>query len=110
MEGKAHVDGPQLTELRCRIDEIDGAILDAIASRYRIAEEVGRLKDQAAMPALDPSREAEIVRRASERARAAGVPAEGVRQIFWALLDCCRKGVQGQLSATGAVGAFPSDG
>ena len=62
------------------------------------------------MPALDPSREAEIVRRASEVARAAGVPPEAVRQIFWTLLDCCREGVRGQIGGPAAAVGSSIDG
>jgi chorismate mutase len=42
---------------------------------------------------LDPSREAEVVRRACGVARAEGIPEEGVRQIIWSVIDYCRAGV-----------------
>ena len=42
---------------------------------------------------LNPSREAEIVRKACDVARAEGIPEEGVRQIFWGVIDYCREGV-----------------
>ena len=108
MEEREGGDWRELVELRSRIDEIDDSILRAIAARYRIAEDVGRLKRRASLPALDPRREAEIVRRASESARAAGIPDEGVRQIYWTLLDCCRVGVERRVGDS-ARAEVPSD-
>lgn len=91
--------GPEwatLAALRERIDQVDHALVSALAARYRLAEEVGILKGGSGLAVLDPAREAEIVRRAGEAARAEGLPEEGVRQLFWAVLDYCREGVRGR--------------
>ena len=58
-----------------------------------IAEEVGTLKRKTGTLPLDPRREAEIVRRVCDVARVEGIPEEGVRQLFWAVIDYCREGV-----------------
>lgn len=83
-----------LATLRERIDRVDDALLAALAERYRLAEEVGALKGKFGIPALDSGREAEIVLRASQAARAEGIPEEGVREIYWAVLEYCRDGVR----------------
>lgn len=101
-----------LDRLRERIDAVDASIVEALSTRYRLAEEVGRLKGQGALPALDPAREAVIVRKASEAARARGIPEEGVRQLFWSMLALCREGVRGasRSDRVGAVDPVPTLG
>ena len=84
----------QLARLREEIDRIDRSLVEVLAERYRLAEEVGTLKGGTGIAPVDPRREAEIVRRATAGAREQGVPAEGVRQLFWAVLDYCREGVR----------------
>lgn len=81
----------ELERLRTEIDGVDRAIVDAFAERVRIARRIGDLKEEAGQPVLDPSREAAVVRRAAERARDAGLDAEGVREIFWRLVGMSRR-------------------
>lgn len=86
--------GPEpLTSLRERIDQVDNYLVTALAARLRLAEQIGTLKRNTGMLPLDPSREAEVVRRACEVARAERIPEEGVRQIIWSVIDYCRAGV-----------------
>ncbi len=77
------------------------------------------MKGRGALPTLDPAREAVIVRKASEAARAHGIPEEGVRQLFWSMLALCREGVRGASrsdrvdavdSATTPGGSIPDGG
>lgn len=91
-EPKTDEERAALARLRDRIDRIDQEIVTALADRYRLAEEVGTLKDSVGLPALDPEREARIVRAVSVAARSAGIPEEGVRRIFWSVVDYCRQG------------------
>lgn len=88
-----------ITALRAEIDALDSTLADLLAARFRVAEAVGRLKGRDGVLPTDPAREAAIVRRATEAARASGVPVEGVRTVFWAVLGYCREGVQ-RASAT----------
>ena len=88
------LDWAALAELREQIDRVDESLVAAVAARFRLAEEVGTLKGASGIPVLDPAREAEIVRRASQTARAEDVPVEGMRQLFWVVLDYCREGVR----------------
>lgn len=97
MSGRAPDRGPEgtaeLDASRARIEALDGEILALVAERVRVAREIGRAKRQAGGAALDPGREAAVVRRAVERGRALRLPEEPVRDIFWTLIGLCR-GVQ----------------
>jgi chorismate mutase len=94
-EGEA-VDGEQtasgrLELLRSRIEAIDDRIIELLVERVGLAHEVGAAKRAAMLPALDPRREAAVVRRAGERARAAGLQDEDVRYIFWHIIAMTRR-------------------
>ena len=80
---------------RCRqqIEQIDRQIIDLLARRVAVSKEIGAMKRVAALPTLDPAREAEVIRRAASVARAAGLSDEKVRDIFWHIIGLSR-GVQ----------------
>lgn len=80
-----------LRELRDRIEQIDHTLIGLIAERVGLAREVGAAKRELGLPTLDPAREAQVVRRAGELARDAGVGDEDVRYIFWHLIGLSRR-------------------
>jgi chorismate mutase len=85
-------DWPQeLETLRREIEQIDDSLLELMVKRVALARRVGVAKRACGMPTLDPSREAAVVRRAGERARAAGLQDEDVRYIFWHLIGLARR-------------------
>jgi chorismate mutase len=84
-------EGAGLAALRTRIEQIDRDLVDLIAERTEVAREVGELKRELGLPVLDPAREAAVVRRAGTLARAAGLPDEDVRYLFWHLVGLCRR-------------------
>lgn len=90
---EAGSDAARLAELRERIEELDRSIIRQVAERVDAARSIGRLKRELGSGTLDPEREAAVIRRAVETARAHGLPAEGVRELFWSLMSLCR-GVQ----------------
>lgn len=47
----------KLLDLRRSIDNIDAALVHMLAERFKITQEVGRLKADAGLPASDPERE-----------------------------------------------------
>ena len=53
----------QLAQYRQSIDNIDAALIHMLAERFRITQAVGHYKAQAGMPAADPGREAQQVKR-----------------------------------------------
>ena len=83
-----------LEKLRAEIDRVDGDLLKALVDRVRLAAEIGVHKGTHGAVVFDPGREAQIIRRACSDAREAGAPDEGVRGVYWAVLDYCRKAVE----------------
>jgi prephenate dehydrogenase len=82
---------PQLERLRAELEGIDQQLIALLATRVRLARDVGRAKREAGLPVLDPAREAAVVRRAGALAREAGVDDEDVRYIFWHIIGLTRR-------------------
>lgn len=53
----------ELQRLRGSIDNMDSALIHLLAERFKVTQRVGELKADAGMPAADPDREAEQIRR-----------------------------------------------
>ena len=83
----------RLEQLRHDIVSTDQELVRLIARRLELAREIGRTKEALGLPVMDPAREAEVVRRAVEQARAHGADAELVRGVLWRIIDAAR-GVQ----------------
>ncbi len=81
----------ELEKLREEITAIDERLLEMVRRRIEIAHIIGAVKEREGLPTLDPRREARVVRRASEIARELDLPAEEVRQIFWAIVGMTRR-------------------
>lgn len=77
----------ELDRIRTAIDEVDRAIVDLIHDRLHLARRAFHTKRQVGLTLNDLPREAEVVRRASERARERGVESEHVREVFWRLIS-----------------------
>jgi chorismate mutase len=82
--------GARLEELRHEIATTDEQLVRLIAHRLELAREIGKTKLALGLPVMDPAREAEVVRRAVEQARARGADAELVRGILWRIIDAAR--------------------
>jgi chorismate mutase len=80
-----------LTEHRQEIERIDRQVVRLLADRIRVGKEIGALKRVGGLPTVDPAREAEVIRRAGEMAREAGIPDEPVRAIFWQIIGLSRR-------------------
>ena len=81
----------KLEALRAEIGGIDRELIRLMAQRVALARSVGVLKRELGMPALDPAREAAVVRHAGALAREAGVSDEDVRYIFWHIIGLARR-------------------
>jgi chorismate mutase len=79
-----------MSALRAAIADVDEKLIALVAERARLAREIGEAKRRAGLPALDPAREATVVRLAAERARAAGLDDEAIRDLYWRLIGLCR--------------------
>jgi chorismate mutase len=60
-----------LARLRASIDNLDAALIYIIAERFKVTQEIGRLKAEKGLPPADPAREATQVRRLRQLADAA---------------------------------------
>lgn len=79
-----------MDSLREEILDVDRRIVELIARRVDLARRIGRAKREAGIGALDPAREAAVVREAAALARDAGLDADEIRAIFWRLIGLCR--------------------
>ena len=85
MSDHEHLDG-----LRKEIVAVDGQLVALLARRLALVDEVGHVKRRLGLPTLDPTREAEVVRRAAELARENGVDPELVRDVLWRIMASAR--------------------
>ena len=97
----------RLALLRGRLEELDGELIGLVGLRRDLVLEVGRVKGRMGRPILDPVREARVVRRAAERARAAGVDEELIRDVIWRIMASAR---DAQTGRTGWGPPEPPDG
>jgi chorismate mutase / prephenate dehydratase len=84
-------DNEDLARLRVEIEQVDRDVIKLIARRVELARQVGTVKRTAGLPALDPGREAAVIRRVSEVAREEGAPEEDVRYLFWHIIGMSRR-------------------
>ncbi len=80
----------ELERLRERIIALDEELVRLIGERRDLALRIGELKAGLGLPVLDPAREARVVRRAAERARALGVDEEMARDVLWRIISSAR--------------------
>ena len=86
----------RLEVVRERIRDLDRALVALIGERRDLAIEIGRLKDEAGLPVLDPPQEARVVRRAAEIARELGVDEELTRDVVWRIIASAREAQEGR--------------
>ncbi|MGQ0538153.1 MAG: chorismate mutase [Gemmatimonadaceae bacterium] len=97
--GRAEADGQgesgesesDLGTSRSEIERLDRALVGIIAQRMQWARTAGAVKRASGRTVMDPAREAAVVRQASVLARAAGLPDDDVRAIFWHLISLSRR-------------------
>lgn len=76
----------RLHVLRQRLDDIDTAIVDAIAERQAVVAEIGELKQSTGSPLRHYAREREVIERGMRRAREQGVSERVAREILETLI------------------------
>ena len=77
----------QLAQFRQSIANIDAALIHMLAERFRITQAVGHYKAQAGMPAADPGREAQQVKRLRNLAEEAGLDPEFSEKFLRFIID-----------------------
>ena len=95
----------ELTRCREEIERIDNEIIALLARRLTLGKRTGDLKRAAGMPILDPTREAAVIRRVTERARDAGLPPEAAREVFWQIVGMSRRAQEPSLGGASSGGA-----
>ena len=80
----------RLEELRERISRVDEELIRLIGERRDLVIRIGRAKAELGLPIMDPAREARVVRKAAERARAQGVDEEMTRDVIWRIIASAR--------------------
>lgn len=74
-----------IDELRARIDAIDNDLLDLLASRMEISDEIGKYKKQNNITILQPERWDNILGKVFEKGSAKGMDNEFLEKIFKAI-------------------------
>jgi chorismate mutase len=88
--GSGTNDASELDALRTRISQVDDDLIRLIGERKDLAVAIGKLKARLGRPVMDPAREAQVVRKAAERARALGVDEEMTRDVIWRIIAAAR--------------------
>ena len=84
-------DNEELGRLRAEIERVDRDLIRLIARRAELARQVGDVKRAAGLPAVDPGREAAVLRRVTQAAREEGAPEEDVRDLFLHIIGIARR-------------------
>ena len=77
----------QLADLRGAIDEIDDRFVKLLAERFAVTREVGQLKADLGMPAIDATREDQVDEKARRLANANGLDADLVSEVLRSIID-----------------------
>ena len=88
--GNGNVRMDRVDELRAAIADTDRDIVALVARRLELVRTLGTEKVRCGVPTADPVREAAVLRSVATCARAAGLEAEPVRDMFWCLIEMCR--------------------
>ena len=70
--------------------ECDRELVEIIRRRVDHVREIGAVKVSLGVPVTDPRREAQVVRRAAELAREAGLDEELIRNLIWSIMSAAR--------------------
>jgi chorismate mutase len=77
----------RLTKLRASIDEIDESFIQLLAERFLVTREVGRLKADLGLEAIDADREAQIEEKARRLALENDLDADLVIEVLRSIID-----------------------
>src|SRR5437867_522933 len=75
-----------LSDCRSRIDVVDRRLVALLNERTRIVEQIGRIKQQMAMPIYEPKREDEVFANATS-SNPGPLSPEAVQRIFERIID-----------------------
>lgn len=76
---------------REEIDRIDAKIVALLGERWKLVEEVSRIKEEHSLPALQPERFAELLEDVKSQARKQGIPEEMVEEMWHSIHKFSRR-------------------
>lgn len=76
----------KLVDCRQRIDAVDVKILALLNERTRIVEEIGRIKQEMAMPIYEPKREDDVYRNVTAN-NTGPLSSEAAKRVFERIID-----------------------
>jgi chorismate mutase len=77
----------ELLTLRTKVDEIDAALMDLLAERFKVTEQVGILKVRRDIPLIDTSREDAQTKRIRNIAKSKGVNPDLAENILRLIIN-----------------------
>jgi len=81
------VSSDELKQVRDKLDALDKSIVDALAARDRLVEEVAHLKSDPNRPVRDLSREEALLGKVADHAESSGVNRDLVTRLFREIMD-----------------------
>ena len=75
-----------LLELRARIDELDQRLVEVLAARLAVCEEVARVKEGTDTPVIQPARVRDVITSRRQLAIDQGIDPDFAEQVFRVLL------------------------
>lgn len=94
-----------LEEIRAQMDAVDSRIVEALAERQRLVQDVVAYKAKTGKRVRDPERERAMLTRLATEARAVGLDGYFVTRLFHQVLDQSLRYQQGRLSTPSPEGA-----
>lgn len=76
-----------LTQLRIEIDEIDSELIQLLAKRIKVVQEVGEYKKENNLPIIDPQREQKIIDNKIEQAKEFNLRPEFIQKLWQTLFN-----------------------
>jgi chorismate mutase/prephenate dehydratase len=98
-----------LDELRKRIDEIDTRIVDLIAERQRVSEEIGQGKQETNKRIEDRERELTVLQNVRAMARDKNISPSDVESIYHKIIDASKKIQAVAVAFQGEPGAYTEE-
>jgi len=72
----------ELAQLRGQIDTLDAELLDTLARRFAVTDQVGQLKARQGLASVDPQREQQKLQHLRRLASEKGLNDEFIQQLF----------------------------
>jgi chorismate mutase len=79
------MDNAKLTDLRSQVDQIDSEILNILNKRFKVAREIGKVKKESNLPALDEKRWSEVLKNKIELGMTYGLGVDFILDVYNAI-------------------------